>query len=254
MLISLIGLLFPLLTGAPSQHAKPPQKQAVKKPVSAAAVPHYKSAAVKTLVGRSIHRYENLSNVAYTALSKSSQSSVWIAGSSLRERQAGCDWTYANGYLTIKDLRHGKSYRGKTKGNRVAGYLSQIGVMVEPTVQMKLLKKNRVGALVQPGFYVRSVGTVKVGTASCTAVEILGPTIKIEALIRQRDFLLASVSSEALDGSGAAVAKADRQYVYTSLGKVLPASTFKLQLGSSKPLSLKSMPNAPKKVAYKAAP
>src|SRR5258707_7265779 len=102
--------------------------------------------------------------------------------------------------LTAHKFGGKRFYREKPDRLDVIEYLAGLGVRVAPQMRTFILRKNPVDAMVGEELRVRSTGSGNIGGSDCDLIEIQGPTIHQSIAIRRRDHLLATATTENLDG------------------------------------------------------
>lgn len=191
----------------------------------------------KTILESALKAYATVSNVVFTVDGPDNKSStIWIGANSFRERQPKIDWLYSKGVLTIQTFWDGKVYKGECKPNAISSYLRILKQPMEPMLQALIVQRNPLNAWLHPSLKIRAKGVVSLNGVITDAVEMRSDFLSISLLVRRDNHLISSVTSRNLDGNGHLLSEANRTFTYRSVGKALPAGTFKLSAPKPRPL------------------
>ncbi len=196
--------------------------------------PRYADAQAKSLAHRSELAYRDLGSAAVDYNGRDGMGQFWVAGGNFRERAAEFEWIYAGNVLSVR--AKGVLYRGKISKSRVPTALDKLGVAPQPMLLQLLQGRNPMGTLLTTDALVRLAGNLALGDSPAKILEIKSAGVTVNALVRDRDGLLASVRSSIIDQHGAVAMREELTYKYTSVNHALPAGTFAALTGMAKPL------------------
>ncbi len=178
--------------------------------------PRYATDEARALMEAAFDAYENVRQIAFEVRQGSETRVVWLDGSRIRQRSSTKDWSYDGRYLLLLDRRTGSVVRSAVRPSRLVSLLSSRGEMIEPMLNRFRRQINPLRAIVDADMLVRKIGEALVNRVPCVLVTATAPGIRLTMAIRRKDYLLARLTSETLDRSGALVASSDRGYKITS--------------------------------------
>jgi hypothetical protein len=194
------------------------------------------SAKAQKIVEDSLRTYGRLTSLSFSVVGTTGSSTDWMAKGAYRERQPSIEWSYRDNVLTIRDLKKGRSYRGKCKPSAILSFLKLLRRPMDPVLQALILHRNPIGNWFMKDMTVVDRGNVKIGNVVADAVELRSPKLEISLLIRRDNHLIATVSSRTKDSSGQVISESNRRFTYWSVNQPLSATAFTIP--ATKPLPL----------------
>lgn len=199
--------------------------------------PSYADPIARRVAEASARAYDSLRHVELVVASSAGKHRIWMSSGRVRERQGNIDWSYANGWLTVLNLKKNRVYKGKTPYAQVPNYLQKLGLRMDPIIRQLGQRKNPMRVMLHERAKVRRIGAITDRGAMCDILQLEDSKLRVSVWVRQKDRLLQSVETRHLDENGKTVLSSTRDFQYMSLGKPLAQTVFQVG-GKRKPLQL----------------
>ncbi len=232
--LALSSLLAVFALGVAQQ---PTVKRPQRKPLPE---PKYLDATASRTVKQALVRYAQLGKLQIL-VPGASPYRFSIDGLRFKESGGGVVWVHEKGYLKLLNARTNTFFRGQAVRAEVIEQVALNGRRVDPFMRTLLVRQNYVRSLFDLNQTARTLGQAKLGGASCTLVELRSKGEKLILAVRQKDGLLASVSSQVTESAGIPMSRLERTFRYERVGSVAPGA-FQLNPGSAK---VKPLPKVP---------
>lgn len=190
--------------------------------------------ASAAVIRRGIDAFAAFRHGNWIATENGRQSEVWVSGQRIRERQKDFEWSFDGRYLTAYLRKTGRAYRQACGFVAIPALLGNVGIPLDASAWHYLSRKSPLFTLMTATATIKTAGQIELDGVSCDVLQIADDDARASLSLRRTDGLIA--------GSGFSREGADREKIgntvrsirYKSIGKPLPASTFRVAIPSGK--------------------
>lgn len=182
--------------------------------VDVARSPRFEDSGAKATVERSFRVYDRLQKVKYRVNTDAEERSVEMTPKLVRQSGPEGSWAWDGRSATVRKKGGELKAKGFADITNLAARVAKNGGVVDETLRQILTRQNPVRRAFGPDLRVRSTGELVIDGKPCVAVEGNQKGVRVTALIRKSDALLARLTLENLDGRGGVVSRSDRAFRY----------------------------------------
>lgn len=191
--------------------------------------PRFASAQARRLYQKAFLAYQNLGKVdLVTTLDRGEKIHIRYSGKSAREDWPAYSWTYDGANLTIVDYYRKVVYRGKARGSQVIEMLANAGCPMHPFTRTAFRKQNWLSTILTDDMMIDKTGAVNLGTVPHEIMSFKASSFKGSMLIDPRTGRASQLTIKHLSRTGSVISTSDTTYRFKSVGRAIPAATFKL--------------------------
>lgn len=176
--------------------------------------PRFADATAKATLERCFRVYDRLASVKYQVTTDAGDRTVEMRPGLVRQTGPEGSWAWDGKSATLRDRNGAVKAKGKAKLEELAARIAAKGGVVDETLRQILTRQNPARKAFGPDLSVRSTGELVIASVPCVALEGNQRGVRVTALVRKSDGLLARLTLENLDGRGKVVSRSDRVFKY----------------------------------------